>query len=83
MRQLLSGAVAAFALVAAFSFRRFALRSRDRFFNLFAAAFLLMAANNVALGLTDRDAEGRAALYVVRLVAFGIIVFAIWDKNRR
>ena len=83
MRQLASGAIAALALVAAFHFWRFGRRTGDRFFNLFSAAFALMSLNHVALGLTDPNAEGRAALYVVRLVAFAVILFAIWDKNRR
>lgn len=82
MRELLSGALVALFFVAAVFFRKFGRRTRDRFFDLFSAAFLLMAANSALLGLTDADSEHRTALYGVRLVAFLIIIGAIWHKNR-
>ena len=82
MRQLLSGALAALSLVAALGFRRFAKRSGDRFFHYFTAAFLLLAANGVALGLATPNAEGSLPLYALRLAAFALILVAIWDKNR-
>lgn len=55
MRQLLQGAVAAASLVAALHFLKFWRRSGDRLFAFFAAAFAVMGANGVALGLTDPD----------------------------
>lgn len=82
MRELLSGALVALFFVAALFFRKFGRRTRDRFFDLFAAAFLLMAANSALLGLTAADSEHRTVLYGVRLVAFLIIIGAIWHKNR-
>jgi hypothetical protein len=82
VRELLSGVVAALAAIAALYFRRFGRRTADRFFDLFAVAFLLMALNSVLLGLSDPDSERHAALYVVRLLAFGVILGAIWLKNR-
>lgn len=83
MRALLSGVIAALSLVAALAFRRSATRSNDRFFDRFALAFVLLAINSVALGLSDPNAESRLALYAIRLAAFLVILFAIWDKNRR
>lgn len=83
MRELLSGALAAFALVISLHFLRFGRRTRDRFFDLFAAAFLVLAVNSVALGLTDPEDEVRLALYGVRVVSFAIIAVAIVQKNRR
>jgi hypothetical protein len=82
VRALLSGLLAAFSFVAALGFRRFGKRSGDRFFDLFAAAFVLLALNSVVLGLNDPDAEAALPLYGIRLVAFGLILGAIWDKNR-
>ena len=82
MRQILSGAVAAGALVAALYFLKFWRRSHDRLFAFFAAAFLLMSVNGVALGLTDPKSEVRVYLYSVRLAAFVLILLAILDKNR-
>lgn len=82
MRGVLSGLVAGFALVAALRFRRFGKRTGDMFFNLFALAFVLFAANNLIVGATDADDSGAAA-YALRLVAFVIILAAIWRKNRQ
>jgi hypothetical protein len=42
----------------------------------------LLALNAVALGLTDPAGEVRVALYGIRLVAFLVILYAIYDKNR-
>lgn len=54
----------------------------DRLFAFFAAAFAVMGANGVALGLTDPDNEFRVVFYAVRLLAFGLILAGILDKNR-
>jgi hypothetical protein len=79
---LFIGATAlAYAAVAAF-FRRFYLRSRDRLFLIFGAAFLVLALNRVALAMVDSASEGRTYLYLVRLCAFVLILWAIVDKNR-
>ena len=82
MRELLSGAAAALSLVAAIHFARFYLRSKDRFFLLFGASFVLLGLHNAALGLTDVSGDASVVLYAVRLAAFGTIVVAIWLKNR-
>lgn len=83
MRQLLSGAAAAFAFVAAVHFAKFHRRTGDSFHALFSAAFVMMAVNTALLGLTDPGEELRVALYGVRLVAFSLIIAAIVRKNRR
>lgn len=62
-----------------FSFYR---ARRDVLFALFGAAFWLLAVNNMALGLTDVAAESRVYIYVVRLLAFLLIIAAIIQKNR-
>jgi hypothetical protein len=82
MRELLSGIIACGSFVAALHFFRSWRRSGDRLLGLFAAAFAVFAANGVALGLTDPDAEVRVFLYTVRLVGFFLILIAIIDKNR-
>lgn len=82
MRELLSGCLAAGSLVAALHFLKFWRQSADRLFALFAAAFALMAGNAVGLGLTEPEQEFRLVFYGVRLVAFLLILFAIYDKNR-
>lgn len=82
MRDLLSGALATGALAAALFFLKFWRQTTDRLFAFFATAFVLLAVNAVALGLTDPTGEFRVALYGIRLVAFLVILYAIYDKNR-
>jgi hypothetical protein len=82
MRELLSGIIACGSFVVALHFFRSWRRSGDRLLGLFAAAFAVFAANGVALGLTEPDAEVRVYLYTVRLIGFLLILAAIIDKNR-
>ena len=82
MRSLLHGALAMGFFAIGLFFARFYRDRRDRLFAFFAGAFWLMAANNAALGLTDAAAETSVALYVIRLVAFLLIIVAIVVKNR-
>ena len=41
-----------------------------------------MSLNWTALTLLDVDDERRHYIYVIRLVSFLLILYAIWDKNR-
>ncbi len=82
MRQLLQGATAMGSVVIGLFFFRFYGSRRDVLFFLFGAAFWLLAINNIALGLTDATAETRVSAYVVRLLAFLLIIAAIVQKNR-
>jgi hypothetical protein len=80
--QLVSGAILMGYLVAGLFFLRFWRDTRDRLFGLFALAFAILAANRVGLALlAESDARGDH-LYWVRLLAFTVILVAIWDKNR-
>ena len=56
-------------------------RSRDRFFVYFAAAFFALGASSGML-VASEGGEGRPEAYVVRLLAFVLIIVAIVDKNR-
>jgi len=82
MQQMLMGAIAAGWMVAGLFFFRFWRRTQDRFFLWFALSFWLEAGNRVALGLRDGFAEDSPMLYGVRVVAYGLILLAIWQKNR-
>ena len=57
--------------------------ARDRFFLLFGLAFWMLAAHWVTLALSRPPAEHRHYVYLSRLVAFGLIIAAIVDKNRK
>jgi hypothetical protein len=82
MEQLLSGAIAMGWLVAGLYFFRFWRHTRDRFFLFFALSFWLESAGRVALGLDGGVNEDKAVLYGLRVVAYGLILLAIWQKNR-
>jgi hypothetical protein len=76
------GATALASATVALFFFRFWRRTRDRLFLLFAVAFAVLAANRAAVSLVHVPAEDAPYLYVLRLIAFALIAFAIVDKNR-
>jgi hypothetical protein len=83
MSQMLMGAVAMGWFVAGLFFFRFWRHTRDRFFLWFALSFWLEAANRVALGTITGAGEDNPVFYGVRVVGYGLILLAIWQKNRR
>ncbi|WP_375772879.1 DUF5985 family protein [Archangium gephyra] len=81
MTEFLSGVVFALCCVAGLFFLRFWRKTRDRFFAFFAASFWLMALQRVMmLGLLHN--EYLVGAYLIRLLAFVLIIMAIVDKNR-
>ena len=82
MSDFLFGATAMGCLVAALFFVRFWRSTGDRFFLFFALGFGAFAANRAILAALETDSEGRVAVYVVRLLAFLLILWAVVDKNR-
>jgi uncharacterized membrane protein HdeD (DUF308 family) len=78
----LLGIIVSASLVAAAFFWKFWRQTRDTLFLAFAAAFLIEGINRMSFLLLDAPNEGRPAIYVVRLVAFVLIVAAIVRKNR-
>jgi hypothetical protein len=83
MNALLSGILIGFYCVIALFFLRFWTTSKDRLFAMFATAFLILAVQRTAIALTRELLEYQAPLYLLRLLAFGVILVAILDKNRR
>ena len=67
--------------IAAF-FWRFWVLTRDRFFLLFCGAFLVLSLNWLLLGLWQPAGEFRPFIYALRLIGFGLIIVAVWSKNR-
>lgn len=82
MVSALYGASAMASLAVAVVFLRHWHRSLDRFFLLFAGAFGILAAQYSIIAVTAVGAELRPYVYGVRLLAFGLIVYAIAGKNR-
>lgn len=79
---LMLGAISAVNLVAALLFLRYWLSSRDRFFLYFAASFAIEAVNRAVSALAGVPGDESALHFTVRLLAYLLILLAIWDKNR-
>jgi hypothetical protein len=79
---MLSGAVAACWMLAGIFFLRFWRQTNDRFFLYFVASFWLEAFNRVAAALLVAPDEDAPIWYVFRLLAYVLIIVAIWQKNR-
>jgi hypothetical protein len=79
----LSGAVTMGFLVASLYFARFWRRTGDGLFVAFAAAFALLGLHQALLTLSGIPVEERSPLYLIRLVAFLLIIVAIVRKNAR
>jgi hypothetical protein len=78
---MLTGAIAMASTVIALFFLRFWRNTRDRFFMYFALSFGIEGAHRVYSALTYQDAEDSPLHYLVRLLAYGLIIWAILEKN--
>lgn len=75
------GALAMASFFAMVLFLRFWKSTADRLFLLFAVAFAVLALDWMALSLLEPSVRHYA--FVVRFVAFVVIIVGIVDKNRR
>ena len=78
----LSGAVSMACCVIALFFLRFWHSTRDSFFVFFALSFTLEGAARGASAVL-RLPDDNPVFYAVRVIAYGLIIVAIWRKNRR
>ena len=81
MIDFLSGALSFAYVIAAVYFLHFWHRTEDRLFLAFAAAFGVLALNQItvfALGVND---ERHNYAYILRVLGFALILAAIIDKN--
>jgi hypothetical protein len=83
IRYFLWGALSLASAMAALFFLRYWSSSRDRLFAFFAVAFAVMGLNWLSLAFIDPGEELRHTLYLLRLLAFVLIIVGIVDKNRR
>lgn len=83
MNAFLQGTVAMGCGIAGLFFLRFWRDARDRLFLLFALAFWLLAVSYVFLGVISFATDWRVYVFVVRLVAFCLILYGIFEKNRK
>jgi hypothetical protein len=80
--QTMHGALAMGTLVVGLFFLRYWRATGDRLFVMFALAFWALGVNWLGLALLATTHEARTAFYLLRLLAFVLILAAIVDKNR-
>ncbi|MFL6733551.1 MAG: DUF5985 family protein [Sphingomicrobium sp.] len=78
----LSGAITLGFLIAALFFLRFWKRTQDGLFLTFAVAFALLGIGQAVQALANIPQEERSYIFMIRLAAFTLILFAIIRKNR-
>jgi hypothetical protein len=81
MNQFMLGAISMGSAVAALLFLRFWRQTRDRLFLYFSASFLLEAANRALYAYNHSYTEESTLYYLVRLVTYLLILWAIIEKN--
>jgi hypothetical protein len=81
MIEYLSGAVTMGFVVSAIFFLRFWRRTSDRLFLSFALAFALLALNQGMAQWFGAADERVSYTYLLRILGFVLILFAIVDKN--
>jgi hypothetical protein len=81
MNYILLGGIAISCLTAGLFFLRFWRSTKDRFFLYFAASFLIEGVNRLTFGFLADLHEDSPTHYLVRALSYGLIIFAILDKN--
>jgi uncharacterized membrane protein HdeD (DUF308 family) len=79
---VLLGAICMASVVAGLFFLRFWRNTKDRFFLYFAISFFLEGVNRFLIGLTAHPNEGQPLFYLIRAIAYVLIIVAIVHKNR-
>ena len=79
----LGGAIVMGFAVAALMFLKFWRRTREGLFLAFSGSFLLLGVTQALLSLGGFVDEQRSWLYLLRLAAFLLILFALFLQNRR
>jgi hypothetical protein len=82
MAQFLCGVLAMGFFLAGAFFAKFWWRTRDGLFACFAAAFALLAVEQVLLAAERLPREEESWVYLLRLAAFLFIIAAVAVKNR-
>ncbi len=82
MNELVSGAIAMASLVIALFFLRFWRTTHDRFFMYFSLSFLVQGGHRIYAAFASNDMhEDNPFHYLIRLLAYALILWAVFDKN--
>lgn len=82
INSMLIGAFVMASMIVSLFFFRFWKSTRDRFFLLFAASFALEALSRIIIIFTHIQ-DQKPLIYLLRMVAYILILWAIYDKNKR
>ncbi|HTQ35435.1 MAG TPA: DUF5985 family protein [Steroidobacteraceae bacterium] len=83
IESFLLGVIVTTSLVAGLYFLKFWRATRDPLFLAFSLAFIIESINRTGILFLEKPNEGSPETYVVRLLAFLLILAAILWKNRR
>lgn len=81
LNTFLAGAITLASLAIALFFFQFQKSTGDRLFGFFGAAFVLLGIERVCSQFVSGELQ--SDVYLIRLTAFLLILFAILDKNRK
>lgn len=82
MYEVSSGALMVCCFVAGLFFYKFWRQSQDKLFMLFSFSFFLLSFERFVLGYIGAKNEPSPFVYLIRLGAFILIIFAIINKNK-
>ena len=81
MTDLVTGMIAMASLIIGLLFLRFWRNTKDRFFLYFALSFGIEGIHRIVTTLTFDEHEESPLHYLIRLLAYGLILWAILEKN--
>lgn len=78
---LILGAIAVSSAVLGLFFLRFWILTRDQLFIMFSCAFFLDAISRILTALIAMVSDEHPLIYILRLLAYGLIIGAVAQKN--
>jgi zinc transporter ZupT len=81
MTQMMYGAISMASLTIALFFLRFWRNTGDRFFLYFALSFFIEGLHRIYSAVLNEAGEDSPMHYLIRVAAYGLIVWAIVEKN--
>lgn len=82
MYEVFSGALMICCLVAGLFFLKFWKQTGDNLFKLFSFSFFILSFERLVLGYLGGKNEPSPLVYLIRLGAFIVIIYAIIQKNK-
>jgi len=83
VKEWLLGAITLGTIVAGLFFLRFRRLTHDHLFFFFALAFFVEAVGRMIMAMNAVSSEEHPVIYILRLISYGLIVWAIVQKNRK